>query len=397
MNSVIWNFLEINLSLIAFILVYLIIRGRLSFQQRRFALLSTPLLAMSVVGIRTYFTGYSYQLGWIELEPIVVGTNPVVAEQQSFSMSIELIYALGFSFALLVFLVKLGRLLFFFYTTKGYNQDGYIISHAEGKSSFSFFKWIQISAHLKPEEQKIVFEHEALHAKMKHSVDLLLAEVFQIVFWFNPIFLWMKKELIAVHEYEVDTAMYQKYKVNYMQFLLSYALGADVSHFQLGHRFFNEITLKKRIKIMKTQVKKSGYLLMALPLIAMVLFFVQCTKDKQSDDAGADSEIETPILDFAEVEPEYPGGQTEMAMFIGEHVNYPEEAIEEGIEGTVYVQFVVDNKGEIKDIEVRKGVHPLLDKEAKRVVAKMPKWKPGMNEGSAVSVRYMLPILFRLS
>ena len=102
-------------------------------------------------------------------------------------------------------------------------------------------------------------------------------------------------------------------------------------------------------------------------------------------------------VDFAEVEPQFPGGESEMVQFIQDNVTYPELSREMGEEGTVYVQFVVGTDGSIENVRVLKGVSELLDKEAVRVIKKMPKWTPGMQEGEPIRVRYQIPIKFSIA
>lgn len=100
--------------------------------------------------------------------------------------------------------------------------------------------------------------------------------------------------------------------------------------------------------------------------------------------------------DFAEVEPQFPGGESEMIQFIQQNVSYPEYAREMGEQGTVYVQFVVNTDGEVQNEKILKGVSASLDKEALRVVRKMPNWNPGLQDGEPVRVRYQLPIKFKI-
>ena len=102
------------------------------------------------------------------------------------------------------------------------------------------------------------------------------------------------------------------------------------------------------------------------------------------------------ILEFAEVEPEFPGGPSAMAEWIREKVEYPELAKEMGEQGVVYVKFVVNSNGSIEQVSVVKGVSDALDAEAKRLVRNMPKWKPGEQAGKKVRVSFTLPIHFRL-
>lgn len=104
-----------------------------------------------------------------------------------------------------------------------------------------------------------------------------------------------------------------------------------------------------------------------------------------------------PVLDFAEVEPVFPGGMEAMKKFIVDNLEYPQIAVEMNDQGRVFVQFIVERDGSLKKIEVIRGVSDALDKEALRVMRLMPKWKPGeTSEGKIVRVRMRLPIQFKL-
>ncbi len=98
----------------------------------------------------------------------------------------------------------------------------------------------------------------------------------------------------------------------------------------------------------------------------------------------------------AEKMPEFKGGIKKLFKYLADNIKYPDEARRAGIEGKVHVQFVVNKKGEIKDVTILRGVNKWLDEEAIRVVKSMPNWKPGKQHGKAVSVYYMLPINFKL-
>jgi protein TonB len=110
-----------------------------------------------------------------------------------------------------------------------------------------------------------------------------------------------------------------------------------------------------------------------------------------------EEEPEEPQVFFiVEDMPEFPGGELALRKYIAENVRYPEMAKENDIQGTVYVRFVVDEQGKVTNVEVMRGVDPLLDKEAVRVVQSLPKWKPGKQRGKAVKVSHSVPIKFAL-
>ena len=96
--------------------------------------------------------------------------------------------------------------------------------------------------------------------------------------------------------------------------------------------------------------------------------------------------------------PTFKGGSpNDFALWVTKHVKYPKYAKEIGIEGTVKVHFVIDKKGKVSEAHVHQGVHPVLDKEAVRVVLKSPKWKPAKKYGRPVKVSYTIPVMFYFS
>ena len=111
----------------------------------------------------------------------------------------------------------------------------------------------------------------------------------------------------------------------------------------------------------------------------------------------APEEEEEVIFVVVETMPEFPGGQQALFKYLSENVKYPVIAQENGIQGRVICQFVVNKDGSIVDVEVvRSGGDPSLDKEAVRVIKSMPKWKPGKQRGKAVRVKYTVPVNFKL-
>lgn len=107
---------------------------------------------------------------------------------------------------------------------------------------------------------------------------------------------------------------------------------------------------------------------------------------------------ETKVYDLANVEqkPSFKGGEAAMFKWLGDHINYPAAAAEEGASGKVQVQFIVSKSGKVTNVKVVRGKHPALDKEAVRVVSSMPDWTPGRQNGQPVNVTYILPVNFTL-
>lgn len=108
-------------------------------------------------------------------------------------------------------------------------------------------------------------------------------------------------------------------------------------------------------------------------------------------------EIKENAYDIVEREPEFPGGMGELMKYLQRNIKYPAICQKQGIQGRVIVQFVINSDGSIVDAQVIKSVNPHLDKEALRIITKMPKWQPGIRRDKPVRVRFTLPVTFRLS
>ena len=107
-------------------------------------------------------------------------------------------------------------------------------------------------------------------------------------------------------------------------------------------------------------------------------------------------EEEQKVYNRVEEPPQFPGGMEALIAHIADNLKYPKAAKEAGVEGTVYVSFVVSEEGSCVDEKILRGIHPACNEEAMRVVSTMPKWTPGKQKGKAVRVQYTLPIKFAL-
>ncbi|WP_114777650.1 energy transducer TonB [Botryobacter ruber] len=97
-----------------------------------------------------------------------------------------------------------------------------------------------------------------------------------------------------------------------------------------------------------------------------------------------------------EVMPQFPGGEKALFVFLAQNIKYPKAAIMDKASGSVLVSFIVEKDGKVKDIKVKKSVHPAIDAEAVRVIAEMPTWVPGEQDGEPISVRNTLPVKFTI-
>lgn len=110
-----------------------------------------------------------------------------------------------------------------------------------------------------------------------------------------------------------------------------------------------------------------------------------------------DRSLENTVYDIVEQMPEFPdGGIRGLMRYLTQHIFYPDAAVRNRIQGQVTVQFIVEADGSIADVSILKGVHLYLDREALRVIRRMPRWKPGIRDGQPVRVRCTLPVIFKL-
>lgn len=148
-------------------------------------------------------------------------------------------------------------------------------------------------------------------------------------------------------------------------------------------------------------------MLLSVPLIAIFILAFSCSNEpKQSEKSALDSE--TPaiiqatndndeVYTVVENPPVFAGGNEEMTKFLVNNVKYPENAREKGIQGKVFVSFVVEKTGKVTKAELVKSANPELDAEALRVVSMMPDWTPGKQGGEVVNVQLTVPISFKLN
>ena len=322
------------------------------------------------------------------------------------------LYLIGVVVLSIRFLVQLLSILRMRWIGKATTLNGQcIISLPCYVSPFSFFQWIFIHLPmLDKESQHEILMHEKTHAKQWHSVDVIISEIINIVCWFNP-FMWLLKSEIRLNlEYLADNKVVET-SIDHKQYQY-HLLGLTHISKQTGlYNNFNVSHLKRRIIMMnKKRTRTAGRIKYALfaPLAAALLLVsnieaVARTVEKVMDASEATNTVpqdkpkEDQIFQICEVPPQFPGGVVEWMKFLSANMKYPAEAKEKKQEGRVIVQFIVEKDGSITNAKVVRGVSPLLDQEALRVVGIMPKWNPATQRGQAVRVQYTLPVMFSLN
>ena len=303
---------------------------------------------------------------------------------------------------------------------------------------FSWMRYIVMSRRDYVDGNPAILAHERGHIRLRHSWDLLLVDTLTALQWFNPAMWMLRQDLRAIHEYEADgevlslginARQYQYLLITKAAGIGGYSLANGISH----------STLKNRINMMLHKKSERRSLLKLLALIPIVgLAFALNARTvtdyvydepqkqqpvkkgkkagtikvngqeikvvEQDDIVTMEGEVEAPAqespaddaFDVVEQMPEYPGGPKALMEFLNNNVQYPAEAEKAGIQGRVIATFVVEKDGSISNAKVVKSVDPLLDAEALRVIGAMPNWKPGMQNGKIVRVKYTVPLSFHL-
>lgn len=337
--------------------------------------------------------------------------------------------------------------------------DGTVLVITDDEQApFSWVKYIIINRKDHDENLQEILTHERAHIRCRHSIDVLVCDVFCCLQWFNPAMWLLRRELCAVHEYEADKAVLDS-GINAKQYQILLIKKAAGGKWYSIANSFNHSKLKYRITMMSRK-KSSGWTmakaLYVLPIAAFAaIAFANCSKtesentqdftyDKNvlqylpkdrsvkfvgynldgtecvlvkeadgkvrrlsADEMGVkgisipleNREIpEDEIFIIVEDMPEFPGGEEDLRKFIAENVEYPEDAKAQKQEGKVFVKFVIDKEGNVRDAEIVNGTRfESLNNEALRVIKSMPQWKPGKQRGQNVNVSFVVPINFQLN
>jgi TonB family protein len=289
------------------------------------------------------------------------------------------------------------------------------VKNKDIKAPFSFFHYIfwdhQTSLN-SPEGQQI-FKHELVHLQEKHSTDKLFMELVTAVCWINPFFHLIKRELALVHEFLADKKAAGEEIAGYAQTILQMAFQSK--QFSITNDFFHPPIKRRILMLTQFHTPRFSYLrrIMVLPLAAFIFCSLAFVADKRPSAIPALTTTAVAVMDttpvkkmnktkdnvytFVDQPPVFQGGEEALAKYLSKNVRYPKAAQEKNISGTVFVQYVVDEEGNIKDVHtVGKNPGFGLAEEGIRVVKAMPQWVPGRNKGQTVSVQFNLPIRFVL-
>ena len=325
------------------------------------------------------------------------------------------LYFLGLAAVLVAILVSSGKMIRLMKRgTAQKLEDCTLVVSGEDIPSFSWGRKVVMSR-MDLERNPAILTHERMHVKCRHSLDLLLFSVFQLLFWWNPLVWITRTELKLLHEYEADEGVLKEGidATQYQLLLVRKSVGEERFSLASG---FQHAKLKNRITMMLKNPTSGGMrwaYLALLPVLSLAMFAFNPVKVHA---ASVDEENGTPAIleetaisspqdttqsvpfQLVEVKPSFRGGDAnEFSKWVNETLVYPAEAKKDTLQGRVTLQFTIDLDGSLVDAKVIRGVHPLLDAEALRVVSSCPeKWSPGMQDGKPVAVHYVFPIIFQL-
>lgn len=344
----------------------------------------------------------TYQLTEISLDEIVIQGQ---ASRSWFSPIhlVLFIYLGGVVFKLIQLGFRLSQLLIFAQKHRKLSVQGSkIIITEKDIPTFSFFKLIFIdeTTYYNNKGVESIIKHEEVHITQFHSLDLLLAEFITIIQWFNPFVYSIKKSIKDNHEFIADQEVVSTNN-NYSSYKLLLMEQASIIKTNILTHNFSYSLIKRRLNMINKPKKplRIGIGLFGSILALGIVLFACSTPEKQeitTTDAPEIEQIEEAFT-VVEVMPEYPGGMDSLVAFLGNNIKYPQSAKDAGVEGTVYVNFIVEKDGSVSSAKTTRSVSENCDTEAIRVVSSMPDWIPGMQNNKTVRVSFNLPISFKLS
>ena len=445
--------LQINLCWAVFYgLYWLMYRQETFFRVNRFFLLFALLLGLVLpMDFAKYFLQPidNQSIMTVYLETFVVGTKQTSEKIEHFSLDYKnvlwLVYALGCAVVLLRFLFGLKKLYTLYTHGEKEKKSGYILVKTdEIHLPFSFMNLIFWSQHIDNEEveNRRILLHEIAHVRQRHSFDVLVLELLNIVFWCSPLLYLYKKSLRAVHEYLADEAAtvdcskreYGTLLIRQSQSGMQLAIANSFIHSQLKQRF---------VMMLKPSSSRIAYVKYALctPFMVLLSYFlhqesinaqkvtldqygVKTTSfEKYNIRESIDTIVTFNPSTFAETRQivrntdtiylkadkvaTFIEGQDSLMRFLAYNVKYPKEAREKTAEGKVLIEFTVNPYGWAEDVKLKRSAgNDFLDNEALRVVSILapqmitnktrPYWTAGMYQGKNVSTYVVLPISFKL-
>ena len=398
----------------------LVMRHTTLFRFNRIALLagSAVCLVLPFIKIRTVEAVFAEAGELTMLSASEAMQQEAVAAAIPWTSVLAGLYFLGLAAVLVAILVSSGKMARLMRGgTVQKLEDCMLVVSEEDIPSFSWGRCVVIGKK-DLEKNPAILLHERMHVECRHSVDLLLFSVFQLLFWWNPLVWITRTELKLLHEYEADEKVLDNGidATQYQLLLVRKSVGEERFSLASG---FQHAKLKNRITMMLKKSTSGGMrwaYLALLPILLLAMYACNSPKSQEKEAEMAVQEgpapstyqvtvTDEPALDedavpfqMIEVKPTFGNGDAnEFSKWVNSHLHYPEAAKAAGKQGRVILTFVVDTDGSVVDAKVLRGVDPDLDAEALRVISSCTeKWTPGMQDGKPVRVHYVFPVIFQL-
>ncbi|GAB3924190.1 TonB family protein [Mucilaginibacter myungsuensis] len=435
-----WHYLLLaNVYLTLFFVFYaMFLRKETFFNLNRVYLVSSAILSFLIPliqssWIKSLFITHQVQQTIFEVGPAMISTiqaHATPANQITMGQVLTGVYFAGIIFLGLRFFYQLAVI-------------NYAISKPQADRSFSFFNQIRIEE--QDSDNLAINAHEEVHARQWHSVDILLLEAIMILNWFNPVVYLYRNAVKYIHEFiaDRDAIASGTNKGEYAMLLVSQTF-VTPPH-RLINPFFNSSLLKQRLQMMHKN--RSHWMMLvkyglSAPLFALMLVLSSATVDQsrtiQAIDKTANKMFATPAVEgftgmseddqndlravirrhaaavkqvavklpapqvdvkvggLMQQNASFPGGENAFYEYLSDHIKYPTLARQKNVQGKVFCTFIVETDGSITGIKVLRGIGSGADEEAVRVLATMPKWEPGVQNGHVTRQRYTVPLSFNL-
>ncbi len=291
-----------------------------------------------------------------------------------------------------------------------YKQQVYWVE--EEIPPFTFLNKTLLPEKLKSDEHKnIIIKHEEAHRKTLHFFDIIWVEILSSILIFNPLNKKIKKYIVENHEFLADEfACNDSERTNYAKLLIQQTLNQDQLHFV---SYFAKPTILNRLNMLENNKRTTAKPFIVGLLLLLISFVFSCDLSpeeevilkpkneniKISDVSSNNNVDENTIFNIVEVQAEPKNGIQDFYdnLSKGMEGKYPEQAISMGIEGVVYIQFVIEKDGSLSNIQPVKGIGAGCDELAVELLKNQGNWIPGKQNGKQVRSRRVIPIRFVLN
>jgi hypothetical protein len=393
------------------------------FSANRAILLAIPLLSLLTPLLALWFPATALNIlpANIALPTITITGGEAVDASWSWYKLLPYLYGAGVILGLLWFTFRLRGIYSILRSAEARSAYGihYLIS-AKAPGPFSFLKHIILPAKgLNEKETRTILEHEQLHCIQWHSADNLYYNLLTTIAWFNPVLYLMARELRQVHECLADAeALKNTSREEYAQMLLSQMFGTEVAI--PAHPFFNSSLIKTRITMLyktKTNTRMKWAYLLLIPALTLGTLY-SCSK---STAEGAVDPKDNKVMDFAVVDhppltpncdPQAAKEEQQICFQQGlingfsENFSYPKSASKAGVEGRVFLQFIINKQGKIVNPQIMRSIEATspeaeqvvedINTETVRALSALPDFIPAQFNGTPVAVQFTLPISLKL-